>query len=74
MTVAIRLFIQPGAFEPEAIAMMSEAFEGALKELHDTGDVMREVIARRIIAEATLGVRDPVRLQEAALAGLRGRQ
>jgi len=63
----IRPFMQPGAFEPEAIVAMSEAFEAVLKELQDTGDVMREVIARRIIAEATLGERDPVRLREAAL-------
>jgi hypothetical protein len=69
----IHLFIQPGAFEPEAIEAMSEAFEAALKELPDTGEVTREVIARRIIAAATLGERDPVRLQEAALAGLKGR-
>jgi hypothetical protein len=69
----IHLFIQPGAFEPEAIEAMSEAFESALKELQDTGDVMREVVARRIIAAATLGERDPARLREAALTGLRGR-
>lgn len=50
---------------------MCEAFEAALKELQDTGDVMREVIARRIIAEAALGERDSVRLREAALAGLK---
>ena len=67
------LFIQPGAFDPEATAAMSEAFEAALKELQDTGDEMRELIARRIIAEATLGERDPVRLRKAALAGLAGR-
>ena len=71
--MSIRSFMQPGAFEPEAIAVMSEAFEAALKELEDTGDVMREVIAIRIIAEATLGERDPVRLREAALAGLSDR-
>jgi hypothetical protein len=70
----IRSFVEPGAFEPEAIAVMSEAFEAAVEELQDTTDVMREVIARRIIAEATLGERDPVRLGEAALAGLKGRR
>jgi len=30
-------FIKPGLFEPEAIVVMSEAYEAALKELHDTG-------------------------------------
>jgi hypothetical protein len=63
----IRPFIEPGAFEPDAIAAMSEAFEAALKELQDTGDVMRETIARRIIAAARFGERDPARLLEAAL-------
>jgi hypothetical protein len=49
---------------------MSEAFEAALKELHDTGqpNVVREVIAGRIIAAAKLGERDPVRLRTAALS------
>ena len=59
----------PGAFGPEAIGAMREAYEAALKELQDTGqpNVMHEVIAGRIIAAATFGERDPVRLREAAL-------
>jgi hypothetical protein len=65
--MSIRSLIQPGAFEPEAIAVMSEAFEAAIKELQDTRDVMREIIAGRIIAAATLGERDPARLLAAAL-------
>jgi hypothetical protein len=70
----IRSFIQPGAFDPEAIAAMSEAFEAALKELQDTGQrtVARDVIAGRIIAAARIGERDPVRLRAAALAGMPG--
>jgi hypothetical protein len=69
-------FIQPGAFEPEAIAAMSEAFEAACKELDDFGQprVAREVIARRIIAAAGFGERDPVRLRQAALAGPEDRE
>jgi len=65
----IRSIIQPGAFEPEVIAAMSEVLEAALKELQDTGqpNVAPEVIAGRIIAAAKLGERDPVRLREAAL-------
>src|SRR5467141_19175 len=52
----IRPFMQPGAFDPEAIAAMSEAFEVALKEIQDTGqpDVVREIIAQRIIQAARL--------------------
>jgi hypothetical protein len=65
----IRSFLQPGAFEPEAIAAMSEALEATLKELQDTGQAAApEVIAGRIIAAAKLGERDPIRLREAALA------
>jgi hypothetical protein len=69
VAMPIRLSISPGAFEPEAIAVMSEAFEAAC-QLHDAGqhEVVREVIARRIIIAARFGERDPVRLQAAALA------
>jgi hypothetical protein len=68
MPIAHHSFI-PGAFGPEAIGAMSEAYEAALKELQDTGqpNVMREVIAGRIIVAATFGERDPVRLRKAAL-------
>jgi hypothetical protein len=43
--------------------------KGHFKELHDAGqsNVVREVIAGRIIAAAKLGERDPVRLLAAAL-------
>jgi hypothetical protein len=66
----IRSFIHPGAFDPEAIAVMSEAFEAACNELNDAGQpkVAPEVIATRIIAAARRGERDPVRLRAAALA------
>jgi hypothetical protein len=59
----------PGAFEPEAIAAMSEAFEAAC-QLHTAGqhEMVREVVARRIIIAARFGERDPVRLRAAALA------
>jgi hypothetical protein len=48
---------------------MTEAYEGALTELHDTGQpqIAPEVIAERIVAAASLGERDPIRLREAAL-------
>ena len=57
-------FMQPGAFEPEAIAAMSEAFDAACESQREA---MRETIARRIIAAARFGERDPARLLEAAL-------
>jgi hypothetical protein len=72
--MSFRSFVKSGVFEPEAIAVMSEAFDAACKELNDAGqpDVVLEVIADRIIAAATIGERDPVRLRKAALAGLPG--
>jgi hypothetical protein len=62
-------FIGPGAFGPEALAAMGEALDAAFEELRHTGepDVVREIIATRIIAAIRLGERDPARLLEAAL-------
>lgn len=61
-----------GVFEPEATAVMGEAFEAACKELHDLGQqqTVRKVVAERIIEAAGRGVLDVVRLQTAALCGL----
>lgn len=69
----VRSFTNPGAFfEPETVALMSDAFEAACKALHDFGqlDAAREVIARRVIVAASMGERNPDRLQIKALAGL----
>ncbi len=58
-------------FEPEATAAMGEAFEAACKELRNAGQnqMVRNVVARRIIAAAGTGDIDPVRLRMAALSG-----
>ena len=64
--------IRPGVFfEPEVIGLMSEALEAACKLLPDAGqhEIVREVMARRIMAAASIGERDPVRLRAVALAG-----
>jgi len=57
-------------FEPEVVAAMSEAFEAACEVLDDARqpEVIREIIAKRIVSAATIGERDPVRLLAAALA------
>jgi hypothetical protein len=67
--MAIRSFVEPGAFDPDAIAEMSKVLDAAFEKLQGTGepDVVRERIATRIIAAARLGQRDPARLLEAAL-------
>jgi hypothetical protein len=65
----IRSFVEPGAFDPEAIAAMTKAFDAACEKLGDIDqpEVAREIIAGRIIAAARFGERDPARLLEAAL-------
>jgi len=62
--------LKQGAFGPEVTAAMCEAFDAACKELHDTGkaEMIREVVAQRIIAAARRGELDPVRLRTAALS------
>jgi hypothetical protein len=68
--MSARSFIASGAFKPEALAAMGEAFEAAWEALHDTSQPdVREVIAGRIVAAARLGERDPARLRAAGLAG-----
>jgi hypothetical protein len=59
-------------FDPEALAAMGQAFAAACKALDDTGQpqIVREVIAERIVAAARTGERDPARLLEAALPWL----
>jgi hypothetical protein len=61
--------LEQGAFGPEATAAMGEAFEAACRELHGGADPeVRKLIAKRIIAAASRGELDPVRLRTAALS------
>jgi hypothetical protein len=61
--------LERGVFEPEAIAAMGEAFEAACNHLHVAGkaELVRKLIAERIIAAASAGELDPARLRAAAL-------
>lgn len=56
----VQLF-QEAAFGPELTRVMSEAFERATRSLHDTGqpDLIKEIMAKRIIDAVRRGVRDP---------------
>ena len=60
------------AFDPETIRTLGDAYERARRSLHDTGqpDLVKEVIAQRIIALAEEGERDPEKLCEGALSAL----
>ena len=62
-------YLRNAAFDPDAIEAMSRAYDHARKELHDKGqpEVVREIIATRIIAFASKGERDPQKLATAAL-------
>ena len=67
-------FIRPEkVFDWETTALLAAAYERAISGLRACGqpEVMREIVARRIIALAAKGERDPERLYDAALAGLR---
>jgi hypothetical protein len=66
---AIIDFIQPqAAFDPEAISVMGDAYERALKSIEASAPSdVREVIAARIISMARAGERDPRKLCEESL-------
>jgi len=73
--MSIHSFVRRGVFDPEALTTMGEAFDAACKALYGTGQpqIVREVIAQRIIEAANRGERDHrARLLEAAIPWLVG--
>ena len=64
--------IQNVAFDDTATSAMGEAFDKACKSLRSFGTActVREIIAKRIIAVATNGERDPARFHQQALLAL----
>jgi hypothetical protein len=71
--MTIRSFILPGAFDPEAIMVLGEAFDAAVKELPDDAqpEIAQELIAGRIIGAARFGERDSARLLAAARGSIK---
>ena len=67
----INRLLKSGAFGPDEIEVLSNAFEAALRELKlvDRTDPVAEWVAKRIIELAQQGERDPVRLREGATKG-----
>jgi hypothetical protein len=59
-------------FDPETVAMLGTAFDKTIAALHDgrQPEIVRETIAKRIIALAAKGERNPDRLCEATLAAI----
>ena len=68
-------YINGAAFEPEAIAMMTLAFEDALARLKltDRADPLVEILAKAIIACAREGERDASACADRAIRAI-GRQ
>jgi hypothetical protein len=58
-------------FDDTATRAMGEAFDAARETVGDTGEIVFQAIAARIIAAAHRGERDPSRLRDAGLAGLK---
>jgi len=65
-------FFRGAAFDYDLTRAMGEAFERACRSLHDLGqpDLVRDIIARRIIEVARRGERDPDELCARALQAL----
>jgi len=63
------LLFQDAAFDSDTTRAMGDAFELACRSLHDSGqpDLVREIIAKRIVEVAKTGEHDPERLCECAL-------
>jgi hypothetical protein len=70
--MAIRRFIEEGAFGPDEIAAITDAYEAALAVLRltDRDDPITELIAKAILDIARTGVHDPVQLAERAILSL----
>jgi hypothetical protein len=70
------------SFDPETLAVLQGAFDAAWQELQTAGSIFaqdaygesaREMLAKKIVAAAKSGERDPEKLRLAALHGLYSR-
>jgi hypothetical protein len=63
---------QGASFDPEVIAAMIVAYHAVLAELRlsDREDAGTRMVARRVVAIAATGERDPLRLVDATLEAL----
>ena len=73
MSTIIDYIEGPAVFEPEAISVMGDAYERALRFFPTlTSESVRQLIAARIIELARTSERDPHELCEQSLAALDG--
>jgi hypothetical protein len=66
-------FLKEAAFDPAAIEAMSAAFEAVCESLQllDRSDPITEIVARMVIEVAGTGERDPLRIRDQVLLGLK---
>jgi hypothetical protein len=71
--MAIYRLLRDAVFPPDAVSAMVAGFEATLRELKltDRDDPITELIARLIIDCAKDGERDPIKLRDCAMEGLR---
>ena len=69
---SILRYVPGAAFDDAETRLLGSAFDAVCQELHDTGqpEIVYEIIAKRIIAAASRGERDPIRLRDAGLEAL----
>jgi hypothetical protein len=60
------------SYDADTIRIMALAYDVTLKALHDRGqpEIVREIIAKRIVELAAIGQRDPSRLSQTVLSEL----
>ena len=75
MTARVIPFFRDVSFDPDTTHIIGQAFDSACEELQDIGqsDLVKAIVAKRIIAIAKTGERDPRQLCKRALkaVGLR---
>ena len=59
-------------FDADVTAIMGQAFDFVIAQLHDTGqpDLVQEIIAKQIVEIAARGERNPARMADIALETL----
>jgi hypothetical protein len=72
MTETVIPFFRDKAFEPQATQIMGAAYDKACETLHGVAqaELVKEIIAKRIVQVAQSGERDPERLCARGLLAL----
>ena len=64
-------FLKEASYDPEMTRVMGEAFEAACRQITDNQNpLLREALAKNILAQAQRGERDPNKMCRAALSSM----